>query len=265
MITILAVAAGLYALMLLYLYSFQGQLIFHPGKDIHPPQAYGLEGFDERFIEAGGERLQLWYRPARPGLPLVVYFHGNASHLGNRAPKLAALAAKGFGVLGLSYRGYGKSTGEPSEQGLFADARATLAYAAAELHAPAEKLVLFGESLGSGVAVAMAAEHNVAAVALEAPYTSVAARAGELYPYVPVELLLKHKFDSLSRITQMKAPLLIFHGEKDATIPVEHGKALLAAANEPKKAVFFPHVGHNDFDDRQQAEMLLEFLESNEK
>lgn len=253
------IVGGVYGGMLGYLYVQQRQLIYHPGRDIAPPAAYGLSGFTEHFTGPDGAKLQLWVHPARTGFPTFVYFHGNASHLGNRSDKLAALAARGFGVVGLSYRGYGKSDGTPSEAGLFDDARAAIAYAQAELGVPPSGMLLYGESLGSGVAVRMATERAVAGLVLEAPYTSVASRAAELYPYVPVKLLLKDHFDSLSRIAQLRCPLLVFHGELDDTIPVAHGRALLAAAPEPKDGVFFPQVGHNDFDNALISEHVLTF------
>lgn len=259
MLSLVLIAGGVYGGMLGYLYVQQRQLIYHPGRDIAPPTAYGLSGFTEYFTGADGAKLQLWVHPAQEGFPTIVYFHGNASHLGNRSDKLAALAARGFGIVGLSYRGYGKSDGTPSEAGLFEDARATLAFAQQELGVPLSRIALYGESLGSGVAVRMASEHDVAMLVLEAPYTSVASRAAEMYPYVPVKLLLKDHFDSLSHIAQVRCPLLIFHGELDDTIPVAHGRTLLGAAPEPKQGFFFPQVGHNDFDNALISEHVLAF------
>lgn len=258
--TLFATVLGLYALMLAFLYMGQRQLIFHPDPSIGAPQAYGLTDFEDQMIDASDVQLQLWRKAPQEGFPTVVYFHGNASNLGNRAAIFAALAEQGFGVLALSYRGYGKSTGVPSESGLYRDARATLRTLAAQ-GTPPERTLLFGESLGTGVAVQMATEFPVAGLVLQAAYTSVAARAAEIYPYVPVNLLLKHRFDSLKKIGSIRCPLLMFHGERDATIPPAHGRALLAAAPEPKKAFFFTDVEHNDFDSATISSHVLAFAQ----
>ncbi|MDE3059900.1 MAG: alpha/beta hydrolase [Pseudomonadota bacterium] len=258
MLTIFIVLLSLYGLLLAFLYLSQRQMIYHPDKTIATPEQYGLQGFSEQFISSGGERLQLWYHPAPAGRPTVVYYHGNASNLGDRAGIYAALAGQGFGVLALSYRGYGKSSGSPSEQGLYADARAAIAFLATQ-NIPPANIILYGESLGTGVAVQMATEYPVALLVLQAPYTSVAGRAAEMYPYVPVRLLMKDTFDSIDKIGRVRSPLLIFHGELDTVIPVHHGRALLAAANPPKEAIFFPGNAHNDFDSQVLAKKVAEF------
>ncbi|NCY24975.1 MAG: alpha/beta hydrolase [Alphaproteobacteria bacterium] len=256
----LVIMAGVvYGGMLGYLYSRQRQLIYHPVREVAAPQAYGLSGFTEQLIGDYGAKLQYWIRPAAPGFPTIMYFHGNAANLSTRAPIFAELAGRGFGVVGLSYRGYGKSDGTPSEDGIFADARAAIALAHKEMGVPYSRMIFYGESLGSGVAVRMAGEHQPGALVLEAAYTSVANRAAELYPYIPVKWLLKDHFDSMAHIGRVRSPVLMFHGELDETIPVAHGRALLAAANEPKQAFFFPDIHHNDFDNALISDHVLAF------
>ncbi|MGE0754941.1 MAG: alpha/beta hydrolase, partial [Alphaproteobacteria bacterium] len=224
------------------------------------PEYYGLEQFKDLVaISKDGKRIQFWYRQARTGYPTIVYFHGNAANLGNRARSYHSFVEQGFGILALSYRGYGKSEGEPSEQGIYHDARAVIGYALSELRLSRSRLIYYGESLGSGVAVQMATEVAPGAIVLEAPYTSVAARAAEIYFYVPVRLLIKDRFESLKKIKRVTSPLLIFHGEKDTTIPAQHGRAILAAANDPKDAVFFVDRGHNDFDREAISAHVLDF------
>jgi len=250
----------LYVALATVMYVFQRQMMYIPDKNIEAPERYGLSGFrDLRTKTADGLSIQIWYRPAAEGMPTICYFHGNAAHLGNRAGKFAAFAHDGFGVLALSYRGYGKSEGMPSEEGIYADARAALQFLIRDQRIALKQIILFGESLGSGVAVQMATEHAVGAVVLEAPYTSVINRAAEIYYFVPVRLLIKDHFDSLAKIVGVKAPVLIFHGELDLTIPPAHGRTLLAAANEPKHALFFPHIGHTDFDSGLISEHVLDF------
>lgn len=249
-----------YGIVLAYLYFLQRNLIYLPDKAIAAPTEYGLEGFrDERAATADGVNIQLWHRSAADGFPTVLYLHGNASHLGNRAGILNALAEKGFGVLGLSYRGYGKSDGSPTEQGLYEDARAAVRFLTETQRLSLQQILLYGESLGSGVAVQMATEFTVGGLILQSPYTSVAGRAAEIYFYIPVRLLIKDRYDSIDKIARVNAPILLFHGDLDDTIPVAHAKTLLSAASAKKKAFFFPHVSHNDFDSGTISAHVLDF------
>lgn len=257
---LLSVLIVLYALLVIGMYVFQRKLMYLPSTVIEAPEAYGLEGFgDVRFKTEDGLSIQLWHRPAAGGFPTIVYFHGNAANLANRAGIYAALAEHGFGVLAVSYRGYGKSEGSPSEDGLYKDARGGIRFLTEGQKIPLSRIVLFGESLGSGVAVQMATEFDIAAIVLEAPYTSVVNRAAEIYFYVPVRFLIKDRFDSIRKISRVKAPVLIFHGELDETIPPAHGRALMEAATAPKQAFFFPLVGHNDFDSELLASHMADF------
>ncbi len=259
--TFLAIIVLLYLALLLALTLSQRKLIYHPERIELNPQAFGLRGFEKLRIAAeDGTQVTVWFSAPGQGMPVIVYFHGNAGHLGMRAYKLNPMQAMGFGVLALSYRGFGDSEGTPSEAGIFSDARAVLGWLNTTHGLPPERVYLYGESLGSGVAVRMATEYKVARVVLEAPYTSVADRAAELYPYVPVKLLLRDRFDSISRIASIHAPLLLFHGRKDTVIPAAHGEALLAAAKEPKKGIFYDEVDHTGFDPQEIARQIAAFM-----
>lgn len=263
MIYFLLVPLCLYALLIAGMYTFQRKLMYLPDKVIAAPEQYGLEGFqDTATTTVDNHFVQLWYRPAKEGMPTMLYFHGNAAHLGNRAGKYHAFAEKGFGVLALSYRGYGKSQGEPSEEGIYNDARATIKFLT-DKSIPLSRIMLFGESLGSGVAVQMATEFQVGAVILEAPYTSVVNRAAEIYSFAPVRLLIQDHYDSIGKIAKVKAPILIFHGALDQTIPIAHGKTLYEAIRSPKQAFYFPKVGHTDFNSDVLAAHILEFARTN--
>ncbi len=258
MFTVLLTLALTYAVFVGLVYHYQRHLLYHPDKAIAEPSHYGLQGFFDILLPSSdGVNVQLWYRAAVPGFPTVVYYHGNASNIGNRAGIYAALAEKGFGVLALSYRGYGKSTGDPTEQGIYDDARTALRFLTDQQHIPLKHIIVFGESLGTGVAVQMASEYDVAALVLQAPFTSVAARAAEIYFYIPVNMMIYDKFDSLSKIAKVKPPLLLFHGDLDTVIPIRMGKTLFAAANEPKQAVYFPNNAHNDFDSHVLSDHVL--------
>lgn len=237
----------------------QRKLMYHPVKTIAEPMAYGLAQMQEIFIRADDNtRLQVWHEPAKSGYPTILYFHGNAGHMGERAAKLCAFTGAGFGLLAVSYRGFGKSEGSPSEAGLYSDARATIDYALTQLDIPQNRLIYFGESLGSGVAVQMASERAPALLMLEAAYTSVETRSAEIYFFVMgARYLVRDKYDSLAKIKNVHAPLLMLHGAKDATIPLHHGQQLFAAACEPKNMVVYPNVYHADYSNDQILEPLL--------
>lgn len=238
-----------YALICFAMWALQRHLIYMPRRDVQPPLAYGLHDFaDMRLKTVDGLQVQAWFRKARPGWPTIVYFHGNGGHLGYRAHYYQLLTESGFGLLALSYRGYGASEGSPSEQGLYLDARAAMDYAAHTLALPPGQIILYGESIGTGVAVQMATEYAFAALVLQSPFTSLRARGAALYPWLPVSLLLNDRFDSLSKVSRIHVPVLLLHGAQDTIVPVADGKALFAALPEPKEAVYFPHQGHNDLD-----------------
>jgi len=248
-----------YALAVGLLTIYQRRLIYCPDRKIETPDHYGLVGFSEHFaVTPDHEKIQLWYREAHAGFPTVFYMHGNSYNLADRAAIFSALAEKGFGVLAVGYRGYGKSTGWPSEQGLYIDARTGISFLT-ERNIPLSNILLFGESLGTGVAVQMATEFATAGLILQSPYISVAKRAAEIYFYVPVRYLIFDKFDSLNKIARVKAPLLVFHGERDKTIPIRQGKAVFDAATSPKQSYYYPEIAHYDFDSKVVSAQVLEF------
>ena len=243
------IGIGVYCALVGGLFAFQRRLLYFPTKMTAPPSAFGLNGVEDIFVETSDKvRLQTWVHAARPGYPTVLYFHGNALHLGERAAWFKAFIDTGFGLVAVSHRGFGKSEGSPTEAGLYADARTAIDWAEGTLKKPSKKMIYFGKSLGSGVAVQMATERPPGLLVLQAPYTSVETRAAELYPFViGVRHLVRDKYNSLSKIASVKAPLLILHGAKDAIIPLRHGKALFAAANEPKTMVVYAEAHHDDY------------------
>jgi fermentation-respiration switch protein FrsA (DUF1100 family) len=252
---ILAGFGGFVAVM----YVVQRSLMYYPERFRTPPDVAGFAVAQEVTLDtADGEKLIAWYVPPRDGKPLVLYFQGNAGSLQHRVDRFRAIIAPGNGLVALSYRGFGGSTGSPSETGLIADAEA--AYRFALTHAPAERIVAFGESLGTGVAVALAAAHKVGAVVLEAPFTSAADVGAAVYWYLPVRPLIRDPFYSDRRIAQVKAPLLIVHGARDRVIPLAMGERLFAMANEPKRIVRFPLGGHVDLDQYGAMPAIAAFI-----
>jgi len=255
----LVVVAG-YAVIVGGLYLFQRSLLYVPDRARPDAAATGIAGLSEvTLATADGLQLLSWYVAPPPGRPLVVYFHGNGGSVAGRSERVRRLAREGVGILLLEYRGYGGNPGTPTEAGLVADARAALDFAKSQ-GIDQTRLVLWGESLGTGVAVAMASERKVAAVILEAPYTTLVAAAQRAYPFVPVNLLLKDRFESLSRIASIHAPLLIAHGERDTVVPTDLGRALFAAASEPKESWFAPLGTHTDLSQHGLLDIALDFI-----
>jgi uncharacterized protein len=243
------------------LYLFQRRLLYRPCLTRPALDELALLGVREiELTTQDGLTLFSWYLPPPAGRPVIAYFHGNGGNIGYRTERLLRFAAEGYGVLLAEYRGYGGNPGEPCERGLFTDAKAALDFLAAS-DISSEQVVLWGESLGSGVAVHLAATRAIGGVVLEAPFTSVAACAQRHYPFVPAAWLVHDRFDSLSRIAQVTAPLLILHGERDMVVPVHHGRTLLAAATASSEGWFSPSAGHENLAEHGALDVAISFVE----
>ena len=251
---------GLAALM----YVAQRALMYFPETVRTAPAIAGFPQAEEVTLDtADGEKVIAWHVPPRGDNPVVLYFHGNGGALQHRVPRFSRLTAGGVGLVALSYRGYAGSSGKPSETGLIEDARTAYAFAAARY--PAARIVVWGESLGTGVAIALAAEKPVAKLMLQAPFTSTVDVASALYWFLPVRLLMKDQFRSDERIARVTAPVLILHGGLDGTIPIAYGERLAAMIAGPKRFVRFPAGGHNNLDQLGATETALGFLAENTK
>jgi uncharacterized protein len=260
LLSALAAAVAAYAILVALLFVMQRNLLF-PGASFSPGHAGGgpPPGFEAIVLTAeDGERLAAWWRAPAPGRAVLLYFHGNGGALIHRRHRVAALSAQGRGLLIVSYRGYAGSTGAPSEEGLARDARAVHDWITER--APDAPIVLYGESLGSGVAVRLATERRVAGLVLETPFTSAVDVARIGFWFVPVGLLLRDRFDSASRIARIGAPLLILHGERDAVVPLALGERLFAAAQEPKRFVRLPAARHSEVLERSGLAPTLALL-----
>tara|TARA_B100000676_G_scaffold279034_1_gene301967 strand:+ start:5164 stop:5991 length:828 start_codon:yes stop_codon:yes gene_type:complete len=257
-----AMALAGYGVFSLSLMAAQRSLVYQNGRGAPDLERSAIPDLQEvRLVTEDGLELVAWYRGAEAGKPVLVVTHGNAGHIGHRTAKLAAFTQEGYGLFLVEYRGYGGNPGKPDEDGLYADARAALDWLAAE-GVTGRDLVLYGESLGTGVAVAMAAEREVGAVVLEASYSSLADVAGSLYWFVPFAgHAIFDRFDAVSRIAAIDAPLLLMHGQRDTTIPLRLAESLNDAAVEPKRMWVAPGAGHNDLYDHGAAEVVLTFLQ----
>lgn len=267
MITFLAVLAVVYAAVIGVLYFAQRALMYHPDGGLATPAVSGVpEMAAITFDTEDGLSLVSWYRAARDGRPTLIYFHGNAGAIDDRGGKVRPYLDAGYGVLLVGYRGYGGNPGSPTEAGLYADAAAALGYLE-RLGVRPDRTVVYGESLGAGVAVETARRMSLSgrpagAVVLEAPFTSMGDAAASHYPFVPARLLVRDKYESVSKINAIGAPLLVFHGGADRVVPIALGKRLFAAASQPKQARWVVGAAHNNLYDFGAGKDVLDFVSS---
>lgn len=244
--TVFLIAGGVYLSIAVVMFLAQRSLMYLPEAVRTDPKAEGLTGVEERRLSTGdGNEVIVWYGKAKPGQPTLLYFHGNAGALVTRSERMAKYMHRGRGFYMMSYRGYSGSTGKPSEAANVADAKR--AYDdLVSLGVVPQDIIIYGESLGSGVAVQVAAAKKCGGLVLDAPYTSIVDVAAGQYPWLPVRPMLLDRYESSKYIAAVHCPLLIVHGERDEIIPVDMGRKLFAAAIDPKKIVTFPNAGHAD-------------------
>jgi fermentation-respiration switch protein FrsA (DUF1100 family) len=257
---LLIIAAVGYVGGLAALFLLQRSLLFPiPQVARTAPAAAGFPDAEEQVLSTtDGEKVIVWHVPARPRHPVILYFHGNGDFLAGFFGRFRGLIADGTGIVALSYRGYAGSSGSPSEQGLLQDAAAAYAFTSARYST--DRIVAWGFSLGTGVAVALAAEHPVGKLILEAPYTSAADVAATAFRFVPIRWLMRDRFYSDQRIARVTAPLLVMHGARDSTIAILFGERLFELAREPKQFVRFAEAGHNDLDAYGAIEAVRQFI-----
>lgn len=251
----------IYLCLVAGLYFAQRSLIYFPPKEKPDITPYADNGVTEMITRsADGLDLTSWARQAEEGQPTIVMFHGNASnHIGSLY-KMQPYIEQGYGFVSAGYRGYNSNAGKPSEEGFYQDARAAINNLKTT-GVSEDNIILYGESIGTGVAVQMATEYPaIKAVILESPYTSLPDVAAGTYFFVPVHLLMKDKFNSLSKIKNIKAPLLIVQGKNDRVIPPKFGQRLFDAANEPKEILSLDGYGHNDLPIDAMAAKVMRFI-----
>lgn len=227
-----------------FLYFNQRDFMYFPDRKLSNLSSAGAQAHSVRTEDGVG--LIGWYIEPKPGKPVAVLFHGNAGSIDGRALKAEPFTKRGMGFLFAEYRGYGGNPGKPTEENLYEDARTWLAALERE-GIPRSDIILYGESLGTGVAVKMAAERpGHGGMILESPYTSFPAIARVRYPVYPVHLMVLDKYDSLSRIEKVMTSTLIIHGRNDMLVPLSHGAALAHAMDGRAQLVVLDNVGHND-------------------
>jgi pimeloyl-ACP methyl ester carboxylesterase len=238
-----ACAAVGYLWLAFWFAAHQREFQYTPGGSRISPEAVGLEGFVSVEVPTDdGEQIVAWWAPPPSGGGVVLFLHGTPSTLPDTVWRLPDLRKSGFGVLAIDYRGYGGSTGTPSELGLRSDARAGFDFI--RVAEPQSKIAVFGESLGTGIAIALARERPVAGVLLNAPYASVLRLFQLRGPPLPYRWLLTDKFDSEGLIGGIGVPVMIVHGTADGNVPVSEARRLYAAAREPKIMIEVEGAGH---------------------
>lgn len=247
--SVLGLGAAVYVGLGLYLYVFQAGYVYFPDLPSRQvdatPADIGL-AFDAVMLRtADGETLAGWFIPAPAARGTLLYLHGNGGNIGHRLDQIEVFHRLGLNVFIIDYRGYGASSGKPSEQGTYQDALAAWNWLMQEKRVAPERIVLFGESLGGSIAAWLAARQPPAGLVIYASFTSVPEMAQALYPMFPASRLVRYRYDTRAALGSVTCPLLILHSPEDEIIPFSHGQALLEAAREPKRLVEL-RGGHND-------------------
>jgi len=248
-----------------YMFMAQRSLLYKPERGDMAPDRYEFVAAKRLTIRSGdGTALTAWYAAPPTEKPLIYYLHGNAGNISGRAERFADFYKNGYGIFALSYRGYGDSEGQPTESGLFEDAKAGWRYLTETAHISPKDIIIYGESLGTGVASYLATDGGARPrfLALEAPYLSIAEMGKRSYPWLPVDLLLRDRFDNQKRVRELAVPLIVMHGDKDEVVPFSDGKTLYETAAAPIKA-FYPMPGETHVD--AKASKLIGFLEAFDK
>lgn len=238
-----------YACLALYLYLCQARFVYFPDMPSRQveenPADAGLAFESLQLITEDGEKLDGWYVPAQNPRATLLYLHGNGGNIGHRVGIIEVFHRLGLNVLIIDYRGYGRSTGQPTEDGTYRDAEASWRYLTEQRHIPAYDIVLYGESLGGAVAAWLAQRHTPRALLLYATFTSVPDMAHKLYPFLPTRLLARYRYDTRSALAAVRCPVFIMHSRADEIVPYSQGQELLAVASGLKRLVTL-QGGHND-------------------
>lgn len=247
LLNLLMILAVAYMAVVLLVYFGQSRLIYFPqiGQEISDtPDAIGMDYTPVNIATADGETLHGWWVTVPDAKGAVLFFHGNAGNISHRINFLVMFKQLGYNTLLFDYRGYGQSSGAPSESGMYLDAQAAWRYLTATQGITAERIALFGESLGGAVAAWLAAREKPGLLVLASTFTSVPDMAAEIYPFLPVRWLARFHYNTLESLQSVTCPVLIAHSPEDEIVPFEHGQQLFQAAPEPKQFLTL-EGGHN--------------------
>jgi fermentation-respiration switch protein FrsA (DUF1100 family) len=245
LLRLLLIVSGGYVGIALVLMLLENTFVFQPSTHLEPPPSPDIR--DVMLTSSDGRAIHGWWLPSPGSTGALLYLHGNAGNLSHRGETIVQLReALGLSILIIDYPGFGKSTGVPTEAGCYSAADAAYEWLTQEQKLPPREIVIFGKSLGGGVATELASRKDHRALMLVKTYTSLPDVGSYIYPWLPVRMLMRNRFDSLSRITACHRPLLVAHGTADEIIPFELGKRLYEAANEPKTFLAMGGHSHND-------------------
>ena len=258
----LALLVAIYALVVVGAAVFQRRFTYFPDRRLIHPADAGMSGVEElRLATDDGETIVAWHAPPREGRPLILYFHGNGGSLADRVPRFRIFVASGYGLLAVSYRGYGGSSGSPTETGLVRDGEA--AYREARtLGYESDRIVLMGKSLGTAIATVLAGAHDSAALVLNSPFSSAVDLAATHYWMLPMRWLLRDRYRSDLAIRDVHAPILIVHGDKDDIVPIILARRLFDLANEPKTFLCVAGGGHLVLDSPETFPRVREWIDA---
>ena len=233
-----------YIIIVLFTYLYQRKLLYHPSENNYTGDEIQFD-YKEVFIEVDKDvKLKSWFlEKDLKKNKTILYFHGNAGDLTNRVHKLNELNKLDVNILIISWRGFSGNQGKPTEKNLYNDARKAVEWLN-ETGVTNKNIILYGESLGTGVATELGQNNSFSGIVLESPFTSIADAAKIYYPYLPVNLLLKDRYDSIKKIKNIEIPILIMHGKKDDIVPFFMGEKLYQMANEPKFKYFSEDDDH---------------------
>jgi len=249
-----------YLIVLTYIYLFQRNLLYHPSDNSYQGDEINFD-YKEIFIQnKEGIKLKAWlHEKDLVNKKTIIFFHGNAGNLRNRNYKLNELSKFDVNFLIVAYRGFSGNQGKPSERGLYEDARSTLDWL--KIKGVKEKnLILYGESLGTAVAIEIAQNKYLAGIILESPFTSMVELAQKYYPVLPVKYLLKDKYETIKKLPNINSPLLVLHGKLDNIVPFSMGKKLFEKANEPKFKYFVDNDDHMVRYDQKLLNEIKKFI-----
>ena len=252
----------LYLFVLVFLYFYQRNLLYHPNENNYSGDEISVDIKKVKIPTLDNIQLLGWYHEKNlKDYKTLIYFHGNAGSLENRIHKLNHFQDMNINFLIIAWRGFSGNQGKPSEEGLYVDGKSAIDWVI-EKGVDEKNIILYGESLGTGVATHLAQNKNYAGIILETPFTSIIDAAKTFYPYIPVNLLLKDKFENYKKIKNINSPLIVMHGERDQIVPFSMGKKIYAMANEPKYSYFTKYDNHMMEYDEKLVLALKSFLKS---
>ncbi len=250
----------IYTSLAIIIYLSQSKLLYHPGENNYLEEN-NLNHKIEKISIPSDNKLIAWHFKKNENYKTLLFFHGNAGKLDNRIYKLNELSKLNINYLIFAYRGFSGNEGSPDENGLYKDARAVKYYLNLQ-NIPDKKIVLYGESLGTAIAIDVAKDHNFSGIILESPFTSMVSLAKRYYPYLPVSILLKDKYETIKKIKQVNSPILVMHGRKDKIVPFEMGEKIFKYSNKPKYSFFIDNDDHMMEFSKELIKSIELFLES---